>query len=178
MIRSGEAPGIGWSRNMLYLGFSILPRSVVWSANPVSRSDISDVIRLKQNMTHPSKSSVLGALVGCAVGDAMGAPFEGLWADSIPSADSLLSTFHEYHGYLNGQYTDDTQLTLATIRSVVNQQDIVMADVAREIAELWRHQSVIGPGGACTRAAEHYSKWRSFSLFFLEYYSRSSKSQG
>ena len=29
LIRSGEALGVGWSRNMLYSGFSILPRSVV-----------------------------------------------------------------------------------------------------------------------------------------------------
>ena len=57
MIRSGEAPGIGWSRNMLYLGFSILPRSVVWSANPVSRSDISDVMRLiKSDATLTTKN--------------------------------------------------------------------------------------------------------------------------
>ena len=29
LIRSGEAPAIGWSRNMLYSGFNILPRSVI-----------------------------------------------------------------------------------------------------------------------------------------------------
>ena len=29
LIRSGEAPGIGWSRNMLYSGFNILHRSVI-----------------------------------------------------------------------------------------------------------------------------------------------------
>ena len=29
LIRSGEAPGIGWSRNMLYSGFNTLPRSVI-----------------------------------------------------------------------------------------------------------------------------------------------------
>ena len=29
LIRSGEALGIGWSRNMLYSGFNILHRSVV-----------------------------------------------------------------------------------------------------------------------------------------------------
>lgn len=86
----------------------------------------------------------------------MGAPFEGLWADSIPSADSLAASFHEYHGYPNGQFTDDTQLTLATIQSIVEQNDIVVADIARQIAELWRHHSVIGPGGACTQAAERY----------------------
>lgn len=86
----------------------------------------------------------------------MGAPFEGLWAHSIPTSESLAASFHEYHGYPNGQYTDDTQLTLATIRSVVDQSDIVVADIARHISELWRYQSVIGPGGACTRAAEHF----------------------
>ncbi|WP_145041866.1 ADP-ribosylglycohydrolase family protein [Gimesia chilikensis] len=108
------------------------------------------------SMNRPTESSVLGTLIGGAVGDAMGAPFEGLWADSIPSAESLAASFHEYHGYPNGQYTDDTQLTLATIRSIVDQKDIVVADIARQIAELWRHHSVIGPGGACTQAAEHY----------------------
>lgn len=107
-------------------------------------------------MKLPAKSVVLGTLVGGAVGDAMGAPFEGLWSESIPSADSLAASFHEYHGYPNGQYTDDTQLTLATIQSIVEQDDIIVADIAREIAELWRHHSVIGPGGACTQAAERY----------------------
>ena len=29
LIRSGEAPGVGWSRNMLYSGFKTLPRSVI-----------------------------------------------------------------------------------------------------------------------------------------------------
>jgi len=29
LIRRGEAPAIGWSRIMLYSGFSTLPRSVV-----------------------------------------------------------------------------------------------------------------------------------------------------
>ncbi len=107
-------------------------------------------------MKLPTKSVVLGTLVGGAVGDAMGAPFEGLWSDSIPPAEVLASSFHEYHGYPNGQYTDDTQLTLATIRSIIDREDIVVSDIARSIAELWRHQSVIGPGGACTQAAERY----------------------
>ena len=107
-------------------------------------------------MKLPAKSIVLGTLLGGAVGDAMGAPFEGLWTVSIPSADSLAASFHEYHGYPNGQFTDDTQLTLATIQSIVEQNDIVVADIARQIAELWRHHSVIGPGGACTQAAERY----------------------
>lgn len=103
-----------------------------------------------------SESSVAGALVGCAVGDAMGAPFEGLWSHSLPSADSLVAGFHEYHGFPRGQYTDDTQLTIATVESLVESGDVEPADIARRIAELWRHHDIIGPGGACTHAAEHF----------------------
>ena len=44
LIRSGEALGIGRSRNMLYSGFDILTRSVFWSANWFRRSDNTDVI--------------------------------------------------------------------------------------------------------------------------------------
>ena len=48
LIRSGEALGIGWSPNMLYSGFNVLPRSVFWSADFNGRSDNTDVIRLKE----------------------------------------------------------------------------------------------------------------------------------
>lgn len=103
-----------------------------------------------------SLSTVMGSLLGGAVGDAMGAPFEGLWTESIPSAESLAHGFHEYHGYPRGQYTDDTQLTLASVESLVAEDGIVLHDIARRMAELWRHHSVIGPGGACTQAAERF----------------------
>lgn len=104
----------------------------------------------------PTRSAIVGTLVGGAIGDAMGAPFEGLWSDDIPSAESLASSFHEYEGHPPGQYTDDTQLTIATIQSIVRIGDINVPDIARAISELWRHLSVIGPGGACTQAAERY----------------------
>ena len=51
LIRSGEAPAIGWSRNMLYSGVNILPRSVFWSANFNGRSDNSDVIPLNETLS-------------------------------------------------------------------------------------------------------------------------------
>lgn len=103
-----------------------------------------------------TRSQILGTLVGGAVGDAMGAPFEGLWSQDIPEHAAFVSGYHQYHGYPLGQYTDDTQLTLATIESIVRNGDIVLSDIAYSIAELWRHQSVIGPGGACTQAAERF----------------------
>ena len=44
LIRSGEAFGIGWSRNILYSGFNTLSRSVFWSSDLNGRSDNTDVI--------------------------------------------------------------------------------------------------------------------------------------
>ena len=46
LIRSGEAWLVGWSRQMLYSEFIILPRSVVRLADFVRRSDNADVMSL------------------------------------------------------------------------------------------------------------------------------------
>jgi ADP-ribosylglycohydrolase len=97
---------------------------------------------------------VLGCVLGGAVGDALGAPFEGLWAASIPNSADLLAGYAEYEGFPRGQYTDDTQLTVATLKSIIRERCIDAADIARSIARLWRSQAVVGPGGACTAAAD------------------------
>jgi ADP-ribosylglycohydrolase len=97
---------------------------------------------------------VLGCVLGGAVGDALGAPFEGLWSHSIPESSALLAGYAEFEGFPSGQYTDDTQLTIATLQSIVRDGRLEPASVARAIARLWRNQAVVGPGGACTSAAD------------------------
>jgi ADP-ribosylglycohydrolase len=97
---------------------------------------------------------VLGCVLGGAVGDALGAPFEGLWSRCIPEAPALLAEFAEYEGFPRGQYTDDTQLTVATLQSVVRLGRLDPNHIARSIARLWHSQAVVGPGGACTAAAD------------------------
>ncbi len=100
------------------------------------------------------RDQVIGCVLGCAVGDALGAPFEGLWSECIPERESLLADFAEFEGYPKGQYTDDTQLTIATLESVVRLGRIDPSDIAQSIARLWKTQAVVGPGGACTFAAD------------------------
>src|SRR6476620_7648595 len=78
----------------------------------------------------------LGCLLGCAVGDALGAPYEGLWSHSIPDAETLLSGFAEFEGFPPGQYTDDTQLSLATVEAILDAGDVIPAVVGRFIARL------------------------------------------
>jgi ADP-ribosylglycohydrolase len=98
----------------------------------------------------------LGCLLGCAVGDALGAPFEGLWPHQIPAKQWLLTDFAEVEGYPKGQYTDDTQLSVATVESLVTRGDLSLPHLARSIARLWKTQAVVGPGGACTHAAHTF----------------------
>src|SRR5215472_15290513 len=111
----------------------------------------------------PLRDRFLGCLLGGAVGDALGAPFEGLWSHSIPDEEALLAGYAEFEGYPPGQFTDDTQLTLATVRSILETGGVSPAHVARSIAELWRRQEVIGPGGACTSAALTFLRTRDWT---------------
>ena len=109
------------------------------------------------------KSRFLGCLIGCAVGDALGAPFEGYWEHQLPGGKALLRGFAEVEGYPRGQYTDDTQLTIATVESIVRQRELAPADIARSIASLWKNHSVVGPGGSCTFAANAFLKTRDWT---------------
>jgi ADP-ribosylglycohydrolase len=109
------------------------------------------------------KDRFLGCLLGCAVGDALGAPFEGLWSHSIPDEETLLAGFGVFEGYSPGQYTDDTQLSVATVQAILKARDVVPAEIARSIARLWKTESVVGPGGACTRAAHNFLKFGDWS---------------
>jgi ADP-ribosylglycohydrolase len=102
----------------------------------------------------------LGCLLGCAVGDALGAPHEGLWPHQIPAKKRLLGGFIEIEGYPRGQYTDDTQLSVATVQSLVKCGELSLSHIAHSIARLWKKQLVIGPGGACTHAANTFLRTR------------------
>jgi ADP-ribosyl-[dinitrogen reductase] hydrolase len=68
----------------------------------------------------------------------------------------LLADFAEIEGYPKGQYTDDTQLSVATVESLVASGDLSLPHLARSIARLWKRQAVVGPGGACTHAAQTF----------------------
>src|SRR4051812_25724958 len=104
----------------------------------------------------PLRDRFVGCLLGCAVGDALGAPYEGLWAHAIPGEEALLAGFGEFEGYPPGQFTDDTQLTVATVRAVVAAGEVSPPHIAGAIAALFRRSEVVGPGGACMAAAHAF----------------------
>ncbi|MDE0694201.1 MAG: ADP-ribosylglycohydrolase family protein [Gammaproteobacteria bacterium] len=111
-------------------------------------------------MSEPRQDQVTGALIGCAVGDALGAPIEGWSRERIAPLDGLTAGYRPLvHGrapnqkrYPLGQYTDDTQLTLAIARSLVAQGRVDGAAIAREFAALWESGEIVGAGPVADRA--------------------------
>jgi len=101
-----------------------------------------------------------GALLGCALGDAVGA-----WAERRPAAEakdfaryfirefdfSKVGTHHR--GMRFGQYTDDTQLSRELMLSLVDEHDFVPEDFADRVARIFAQDNIVGYGGATQQAA-------------------------
>lgn len=97
----------------------------------------------------------LGSIVGCAVGDALGAPFEGALSSAIRLSPDEHIRFRKIRGYPLGQYTDDTQLTLATIRAICRAKRVDGAEIAREFVALWQTGEIVSPGMSCSDAVHN-----------------------
>jgi len=96
----------------------------------------------------------IGTIVGCAVGDALGAPFEGIGANNLFQDEPL--DYAPIHGFPRGQYTDDTQMTLAIVRAILSDGEINGETVTEEFAKFWRSGEIIGPGLSCSDAMWRY----------------------
>ncbi len=57
--------------------------------------------------TQKRRSQFVGTLIGCAVGDALGAPLEGRPREAIAQMDSLTDTFQPYFSYPVGLWHFD-----------------------------------------------------------------------
>ncbi len=83
-----------------------------------------------------------GCMVGLAVGDALGMPVETMTPDEILAATDvkgvtgflapLQERFHSTARLAPGQWTDDTQLSLAIARSLIRKRGFDLADIAAE----------------------------------------------
>lgn len=94
----------------------------------------------------------LGAILGCAVGDALGAPFEGAPPSSGRFGSGRDVQYTRIPGYPVGQYTDDTQLTLAIMSGICRARDVDGGAIADEFVKLWRDGEIVGAGASCSEA--------------------------
>lgn len=96
------------------------------------------------------ESKTLGCLLGVAVGDALGAPVEGMTRQQIHDRYGLVEDYvPERFGA--GVWTDDTQLTLALARSLSACGGLDPVDFAQRMAA-WLPEAR-GAGLACATAA-------------------------
>ena len=108
-------------------------------------------------MNKPREDQFTGALMGCAVGDALGAPIEGRSREQIAAMQGITDGYRPFsHGkeihYSAGQYTDDTQLTIATVRGLLACGRVDGAGIAEEFAKLWQSGEIVGAGPVAHRA--------------------------
>jgi ADP-ribosyl-[dinitrogen reductase] hydrolase len=95
----------------------------------------------------------LGAILGCACGDATGAPYEGMRGSELCRIPKLFDPIPQIPGYPKGQYTDDTQLTLALAETYIACACFDGDEFGTRIAELWRSHEIVGAGASCSDAA-------------------------
>jgi ADP-ribosylglycohydrolase len=82
------------------------------------------------------KDRVRGAIVGVAIGDALGMPAEGLKPETVGKYYGKISTYRtprkrHFHNLKRGQWTDDTQLTLAIGESIIRMKGLDFEDIAQ-----------------------------------------------
>ncbi|NVM27276.1 MAG: ADP-ribosylglycohydrolase family protein [Candidatus Helarchaeota archaeon] len=93
----------------------------------------------------------IGTLIGTAVGDALGRPFEGWSRRQIEARVGRVTELLPDLGWRSGgagQYTDDTQLTIAIAESLIRSEGFNLGDLMKRFID-WLDEPPIGPGYGC-----------------------------
>lgn len=100
----------------------------------------------------------IGTLIGTAVGDALGRPFEGWSRRQIEAKVGRVTELLPDLGWRSGgagQYTDDTQLTIAIAESLIGSKGFNLEHLMNRFIE-WLDEPPIGPGYGCLSSIEKF----------------------
>jgi len=89
-----------------------------------------------------------GTLMGVAIGDTLGRPFEGLIRIKVHSQFDNFKDYIITNKKKFNTYTDDTQLTLHTAKALINGAGFKLEYLIREFIN-WLDNPPIGPGFGC-----------------------------
>ncbi len=89
-----------------------------------------------------------GSLIGVAIGDTLGQPFEGMLRKNIFLKFKNFEDFFDGNKKLFKTYTDDTQLTLHTANALIKGNGFVLNNFIHEYIK-WLDDPPIGPGLGC-----------------------------
>lgn len=96
------------------------------------------------------------AVIGFAVGDALGFPYRGLPPQARSRLRELTDEFaaRPRARFAKGQFSDDTQVMLALAESVAREKRIDGKSAAAHLAWLWQEGVILQPPASLTHAAE------------------------
>ena len=113
----------------------------------------------------PDQDKFRGVIVGAAIGDAMGMPFQFLHPQVVrESFPSLPTTYHRApEGHVNaalekGQYTDETQLMTLTIEALIEKKAVDLQEVSSSMVRLFEGNEWVTPGRSILAACRHLRK--------------------
>jgi len=111
------------------------------SENTGERPPQAESARVFRDPDNDRKSRIVGSILGLALGDAFGAPYEGGLAER-----ALWTLIGSHRG--RRRWTDDTQMTIDTAESLIKHGDVDQDDLARRFAQSYRWSRGYGPGAA------------------------------
>jgi len=83
---------------------------------------------------NPSQDRALGAIIGLAIGDALGAPYE-----FKPPVSEETQISMDYNGYPTaGEWTDDTAMAIAIMQAWVENGEITSEKAQDRLVEIWQ----------------------------------------
>ena len=103
-----------------------------------------------------------GTLLGVAIGDTLGHPFEGKLRTEIHSCFKDFGDFIQENNHLFKTYTDDTQLTIHTAKAIIQGNGFNTQIFVKEYVN-WLDDPPIGPGYGCIssiRKLKHKIPWK------------------
>ena len=90
-----------------------------------------------------------GCLLGLAIGDALGMPFEGMRGEVIRKRYGEVTEFLPARGLAAGQYTDDTKMMLCIAESILEKGHVDPEDVAQRFVGWFDAGDLRGIGRSC-----------------------------
>jgi ADP-ribosylglycohydrolase len=95
------------------------------------------------------------AVLGFAIGDALGFPLRGLPPPSSAQASILVDDFapRPRGGFAKGQFSDDTQMMMAAAGAVARERRIDGKAVAEHLSSLWQEGTILQAPISATQAA-------------------------
>ena len=115
---------------------------------------------IKKTISYIDKFS--GSIMGVAIGDTLGRPFEGVLRSDIRSRFDDFELFIQNNQKLFKTYTDDTQLTLHVARALIRGNGFNLNNFINEYI-LWLDDPPVGPGYGCIssiRKLKYGASWK------------------